>query len=89
MAGYQAVATQTYGGLGASSISEQIDSLIAKGRARQIGVSATLPAGVREVSIGELMKLFGAPFYKKWWFWAGVGTVVVGGGYFFLRRRRR
>ncbi len=89
MAGYHAAAMQTYGSLGATSISEQIDNLLSKGLARQIGVSATKPVGIPEVTIDELLKLFGAPFYKKWWFWAGVGTIVVGGGFFFLRRRRK
>ena len=89
MAGYHSAAIQTYGALGAASIGEQIDDLIMKGQVRQVGVSATLPAGVSAVSIDELMKLCGGAFYKKWWFWAGVGTLVVGGGYFFMRRRRK
>ncbi len=78
-----------YGALGSSSISDQISDLILKGQVRQVGVSATIPPGVPEVRIEDLKKLFGAPVYKKWWFWAAIGTVTVGGGYFFMRRRRK
>jgi len=82
MAGYAAMQ------LGAGSISAQIDDLISTGRAKQVGVSATIPPGIPVVGIDDLQKLFGAPFYKKWWFWAGIGTLTLGGGYIFLRRKR-
>jgi tetratricopeptide (TPR) repeat protein len=29
-----------------------------------------------------------SPFYKKWWFWAGVGVVAVGAGGFFLLSKK-
>lgn len=80
-------AMQTYGaGLGAS-ISEEIARLVARGKAREIATVATLPTGVREVSVAEAKRLFD-PLFKRWWVWAIAGTVVVGGAYLVIRRRR-
>lgn len=80
-------AMQTYGaGLG-GSVSEEVARLVARGKAREVATVATLPAGVREVSIQEAIRLFD-PLLKRWWVWAIAGTVVVGGAYLVIRRRR-
>ena len=76
-------------GLGAASISERINRLIASGTLTQVGVSASLPAGIPEKSIDDVEKEF-KPWYRKWWVWGLVGAGVVGTGLtvHFVRKRR-
>lgn len=69
------------------SIGEEIDKIVAAGRARQVGVVSAVPAGIPIVTLDELLRRF-SPWYKKWWIWAGAGVVLAGGTYFALRRRR-
>jgi len=78
------------GNLGAASIGERIDSLIAAGRLKQVAVVDTKPTNVPEKSIDEVEGDF-KPWYKKWWVWGLVGVGVVGTGltiHFVVRRRR-
>lgn len=77
------------GGLGAASINERINALIAAGRLREVGTSATKPSNVPERSIDEVESAYGKPWYKRWWVWALAGTAVVGTGLTIYLVRRR
>lgn len=83
-----ALPVQVYGTFG-QSVGEEVDKLVAKGLAREVGTAVTLPPGIREVSLSELKSLFGKAFYKTWWFWTIVGTTVVGGGVWYWRRSKK
>jgi len=85
MAGLSAYAAYQ---LGAGSIGDEINALIAAGRVKQVGVVSKLPPGVPEVSIDQLRKQVD-PWYKKWWVLAIAGTTVAGGALLYWRRRRK
>jgi hypothetical protein len=74
-------------GLGAATIGERIQKLIDVGSLSQVGVADTLPVGLPLLTIDQLEKEFGKPWYKQWWVWALAGTAVAGGTYLVLRRR--
>jgi hypothetical protein len=72
------------------SITSRIDKMVAAGAVAQVASTTSLPAGVKELSIEEAEKLYGSPWYKKWWVWAIAGGVVAGGVTLtvFMKRRR-
>lgn len=81
------MAIQVYGALG-QSVGEEVDQLVAKGLAREVGTSVTVPTGMRVVTLSELKSMFGKAWYKTWWFWTLVGTATVGGGLWYLKRKK-
>ncbi len=78
------------GQLGAGTVHDRIQTLVAAGLVQDVGTAETLPTGVPEKTIDEVERSV-RPWYKKWWVWAIIVPVTGGlayGGYRLATRNR-